>query len=270
MNAWQYDKSFEGLLSAVFDAYTRKAFPDRLLGEGEAPLLGVRLSHSVENKPEKAERVFAGLKRLLPEMAMNRLCLVWFSELPGSDELLFRYMRLIFDNRADMEGDCANPDVLAVRQVAKKVGHEAQLMLGFTRFQKTAQGVYFAPIAPKYNVLNLMLPHFTDRFSDQPWVLYDLKRSFGVYHAPGSRHCFHEVFFDASQVQNGRLADDLLADNERLFQELWKGYFAATAIKERANPRLQARCMPRRYWPYMTEKQETPAESIRAPAGRRF
>ncbi len=29
-----YDKTFEGLLTAVFDAYFRKSFPDMLLSEG--------------------------------------------------------------------------------------------------------------------------------------------------------------------------------------------------------------------------------------------
>ena len=30
-----YDKTFEGLLTAVFDAYSRKSFPDALRTEGE-------------------------------------------------------------------------------------------------------------------------------------------------------------------------------------------------------------------------------------------
>ena len=31
-----YDKTFDGLLTAVFDAYFRKTFPDALLSEGDA------------------------------------------------------------------------------------------------------------------------------------------------------------------------------------------------------------------------------------------
>ena len=34
-----YDKTFEGLLTAVFDAYSRRTFPDLLVTEGE-PFLG--------------------------------------------------------------------------------------------------------------------------------------------------------------------------------------------------------------------------------------
>ena len=35
MRIFQYDKTFEGILTCVFDAYVRKAFPDRLLAEEE-------------------------------------------------------------------------------------------------------------------------------------------------------------------------------------------------------------------------------------------
>lgn len=39
MHIFFYDKTFEGLLTAIFDAYTHRTFPDRLLRVGEpAPL----------------------------------------------------------------------------------------------------------------------------------------------------------------------------------------------------------------------------------------
>ena len=35
MNIFLYDKTFEGLLTSVFEAYSRRIFPDALLLEGE-------------------------------------------------------------------------------------------------------------------------------------------------------------------------------------------------------------------------------------------
>ena len=35
MTVFRYDKSWEGLLTAVFDAYARRQFPERLLADGE-------------------------------------------------------------------------------------------------------------------------------------------------------------------------------------------------------------------------------------------
>ena len=40
-----YDKTFDGLLTAVFDAYFRKTFPDALLSEGDALPLSVSYTH---------------------------------------------------------------------------------------------------------------------------------------------------------------------------------------------------------------------------------
>ena len=35
MIVFRYDRTFEGLLTVVFDAYSRKSFPERLIGPGE-------------------------------------------------------------------------------------------------------------------------------------------------------------------------------------------------------------------------------------------
>ena len=56
-------------------------------------------------------------------------------------------------------------------------------------------------------------------------------------------------------LENGKMSDDVLSENDKLMQDLWRTYFKAICIKERMNPRKQLSDMPRRYWRYMTEKQ---------------
>ena len=55
--------------------------------------------------------------------------------------------------------------------------------------------------------------------------------------------------------ETGKMDADILSDNDKMIQDLWKTYFKAICIKERLNPKKQAGDMPRRYWRYMTEKQ---------------
>lgn len=153
MIVFHYDKSFDGLLSAVFDAYTGRLFPDALLGPEDVQLLLAGRAHSVITKEEKADRVFRGLKKRLSRQAGTDLLLAWLSEQPGSDLLLFRYMRKVFDSARPVERDYADSDVFAVRQLAEKVTAERCLLRGFARFQKTAEGLYFAVLSPKYNIL---------------------------------------------------------------------------------------------------------------------
>ena len=253
MYIFHYDKSFDGFLSAVFDAYTLKIFPERLLAEGEtAPLQAVG-SHCVKRGAEKSLRVYNGLRARLSRRALGALTLVWLSEEPGSDELMFRYIRKVFDGPSFMETDSADPDIAAVWQTANKVACEAHLLRGMARFRKTAQGVYFSAIGPKYNCLTLLAPHFTDRFAGQQWLLYDMKRGCGIFF--DGKNC-REAFLPEEERAGGKLRDALPAEDEKLFQALWQGYFKALSIKERVNPQLQRRCMPRRFWPYLTEMQE--------------
>jgi probable DNA metabolism protein len=252
MQIFYYDKSFDGLLSAVFDAYERKSFPARLLAEGEAGLLPAEVSHRVETGAEKARRLYTGRRSKLSRRALDLLKLSWLSEEPGCDELIFRYIRKVFDAQGFVETDLADPDIFALRRTANKVAGEAHLLRGMARFQKTAQGVYFAAIGPKHNCLTLLLPHFMDRFHGLQWLLYDVKRGYGAFY--DGREC-REAFLSEEEHTGGRLRDPLLAEDEKHVQSLWKGYFQALGIKERVNPKLQRRCMPRRFWPYLTEKQ---------------
>jgi len=253
MRIFYYDKTFDGLLSAVFDAYACKIFPDRLLTEGETAPLHTGVLHYVESSAEKSLRVHNGLRAKLSRRALGALKLAWLSEEAGSDELIFRYIRKIFDLQRFIETDLADPDIFAVRQTANKVASEAHLLRGMARFQKTAQGVYFAAIGPKYNCLTLLLAHFMDRFHDQQWIICDVKRGYGVFF--DGRDC-HEAFLPEEGHTGGKLRDDLLAEDEKLLQAMWRGYCSALSIKERVNPKLQRRCMPRRFWPYLTEKQD--------------
>ena len=260
MLAFAYDKTFDGLLAAVFDAYTQRRFPDVLLGpEDSLPMIATAL-HQVVGSEEKSERVAKGLAKIVSRKGMSELMLAWLSEEQGSDMAVFRYIRKVFDRKRSPEHDLADPEVLAVALLAKKASSEVHKLEGFVRFQKTAQGIYFAALSPRHNVLTLLLPHFADRFADQHWILYDLGRRYGFFFDGKD---FHDVFLQDEvwrrlSRKQGRLDESLLAENELLFQELWKSYFKATAIKERINPRLQRRCMPRRYWEYLTEKQITP------------
>ena len=209
--------------------------------------------YTVITGEEKAGRVFRGLEKKLSRRGRADLLLAWMSERAGCDFLLFRYMRKIFDSPGFIEKDYADSDVFGVKQLVERVEWEQHKLIGFARFQKTAQGVYFAALSPKYNILPLMLGHFADRFGDQQWILYDSARQYGIYYDGSS---FHDVALSPDSLKNGKLREELLAEDETLFQELWKSYFNAMAIKERLNPALQRRCMPRRYWRHLTEKQD--------------
>lgn len=252
MPAFVYDQSFEGLLTVIFEAFRQKTFPEALLSpDDDPPLLASRIVE-VETDPEKAGRVWAGLEKKLSPLALKQFIYAWLTGEAAEAELAVRYVRAVFGGVR--ETDFSHPDVMGLRRTAFKVGREKEQMLQFVRFQKTVDGVYFAAVNPVYNVVPLVLDHFADRFADQKWIIYDLGRGFGFYYDLES---LCEIdFYKPVDQKTGRLNEAELAEGETLLQEAWRAYFAAVSIPERANPRLQRQYMPKRFWPYLTEKQK--------------
>jgi probable DNA metabolism protein len=211
------------------------------------------------------------------------LVMGWLSEEPGVDMMLARYMRRVFggndhggkSDAPDGDGeawmDFTDPDILRVKQLAMKVSREREHLMQFTRFQKggdahggsghaeDANGnaddgggpTYFAPVSPRYNALPLAIPYFRDRFRDQRWLIYDIRRRYGYYY--DLKEVTEITMEDDAHLVGGKLDPAMLAPDEHLFQEMWRGYISSMAIKERLNARLQRQHMPRRFWPLLTE-----------------
>lgn len=253
MIVFRYDKTFEGLLTVVFDAYNRNTFPAKLLAIDEIEPLFVEESHTVITDTDKSGRVWKGLEKKTMPITRNMLSYVWLSEIPDCDEAIFRYIRKVFDSKISIEMNFADDDVLQVRNIAQKVNREKLRIIEFVRFQKTADGMFFAPVAPEHNVLPLTLEHFTDRFADQQWIIYDTKRDYGYFY--NLKETTEITLDNESLFPEGKVKEDLLADDEKLFQQMWKSYFKSMTIKERINPALHKRNLPKRFWKYLTEKQ---------------
>ena len=90
MFIFRYDKTFEGLLTAVFDAYSMKKFPDMLLAEEEPPPLFYDEIYTVVTDEERSNRVWNGLQKKLSASGLASLSTCWLSELPGIDMFLFQ------------------------------------------------------------------------------------------------------------------------------------------------------------------------------------
>ncbi len=250
-----YDRTWDGLLTAVFDAFSRREFPVAVIGERDTPPLFATV-HRVATDEGKAGRVFRALRRKLSEDALACLTTSLFSELPDLDLPLFRYVCKAVKAGRSIETNFADPDVLFVTNTYRKVRHERLRMMQFVRFQKTADGTYFSMIAPDYDVLPLIVPHFSDRFSEERWLIYDRRRKYGYYYA--GHKSVRVTFEDGAgifRLPDGRLGETMRDGDEMWYQEMWRTYFKAICIRERLNPRKHRKDMPERYWKYLTEKQ---------------
>ncbi len=255
MTIFFYDHTFEGLLSCVFFAYEQKNFPDQILSDSVLRPLFVDYEFTVITDDQKSQRVWNALEKKLSRIAQNMLLHTWLSELPEVEMLLFRYIRKNIDHPHGIEMNFGDDDVLRIKQLAQKVNHEVHRYIQFVRFQQTADGLYFAPISPQFNILTLIEHHFKTRYRDQLWIIYDTRRNVGLYY---DTQKVEEVTFseaDVAALKLGTLSDDKLSDEEKYFEELWKSYFQSITIKQRINLKLQRQNMPKKYWKYLTEMQ---------------
>lgn len=256
MTVFIFDNTLEGLLTAVFEAYARRTYPDTIVPEGIPLPLFSEETLNVTTDETKAARVWRGLSHRLSPAGLQCVARCWLAEEADTPMVLFRFLRKVFDSPIRIETNLADPDVLAFTQMWRRVEGERMRLLQFIRFQKTADGTYFAAVEPEKNALPLIVSHFRDRFADQRWLIWDVGRTYGFYYDGRE---VHQVTIDQAaslpHLIHGRLDESLMDKDELLFQSLWRTYFRAICIPQRLNPVKQRKDMPVRYWKYLTEKQ---------------
>lgn len=247
-----YDGTFDGFLTSVFRIYEQKLGAVAIQKESQAQASLFGTDEVVVTIPELADRVWKGILKKTSSKGGLRIYYAFLSEQPLVENLLLEYIRGLLQSDHRMETDFSNPTVLKVAQIAKSVGREKHRMEAFVRFKLTKDGRYFANIEPDFDVLPLISRHFEKRYADQKWIIYDLKRRYGLYYDLEKVEIIQLSLpedFDATKT-----SADYFAPEEMEFQTLWQDYFESTNIKSRKNMRLHIQHVPKRYWKYLSEK----------------
>lgn len=253
MSIYVFDGSLEGLLCSVFEWFERKPGPIRLVTEASFQPDAFTPSLFIHNDQKKADRVWKGLGARLSKDWIRRFYCCYLSELETAYTALFEFTCYIFSSPAGAEQNYGNPYVLELSQTARKVEREKHRMEAFIRFQHTADGIFYCGIDPDFNVLPLLMKHFKDRYADQQWIIYDIKRNWGLYYDLDK---VEEINIDfAARQKPIQAATHTLSEKEGLYAMLWRDYFKSTNIPARKNTRLHIQHVPKRYWKYLTEKQ---------------
>jgi probable DNA metabolism protein len=249
-----YDGTFEGFLSLIFECYEQRIEPAEIGANNLFQVTMFAETRTIATNKVHADRVWDAWQQKLSRQLDQLPFMAFLSGESGIEMQLFRFAQLSFNSKTPIEGNYADEHVLAIRQAARRVSHEAMRMIELVRFQLTRDGIYFSAISPRYDVLPMLLKHFKDRFADQQWLLYDLKRDYGFYYnlRKTEEVMLNEPTFNRS---DGTLQESALHEGEVNYQRLWKNYCEHITIMERLNLKCQKNHMPRRYWKYLTEKR---------------
>ena len=250
---YTYNGTFEGLLTVLFTVYDWRAAPNSIQPEATAQTgLFAQPAHR-ETDEALATRVWDGLLKTMNQEARARLYHVFLSEDAERELLIFRYVDLALRTAHDISENYANADVRRIQRLAQQMFREKHRMEAFVRFEKTADELFHATIDPDFDVLPLIAAHFTKRYADQRWLIYDKRRHYGLYYDLTRTDV---VQFEAEKPHNATdISATVLDEREPLFKLLWQAYFDHVNIPERRNLKLHRRHMPLRYWKYLSEKQ---------------
>jgi probable DNA metabolism protein len=214
MLIYLYDGTLEGLLCCVFESYTRREVPDAVCDDGDLQYsLDQRLVR-IETKAAHANRVWNGLAAQCGEEVAMKIRSCFLSCEHERATWLLRYMRLAFAHGRAVIGMLAHPDVLPVEKMCSLVGRESKRFIEFVRFELMENGVYFARISAQNNVMPLIMPHFADRYTDQPFIIYD------PAHGVAGVYDLNEWYL----VETDSINLPPAADAEREWKAMWKKY----------------------------------------------
>ena len=247
-----YDGTFEGLLTVVFEVYEHKLDQVKICRENMMQPNFFDDKRSILSDPAKANRVLKGLHQRLSAGGVQRLYAAYLSEIEGEEDNLLAFIRYAFSTKELVEENYGNKYVIRLSDTLKKVRREKHRMEAFVRFQKMADGIFYASIEPDFNVLPLILPHFKRRYADQRWIIYDIKRAYGIYYNLNEAE-FIQMDFADSRLRNEKIISSY-SEDESLYQALWKDYFKHVNIPARKNTKLHLQHVPKRYWKHLTEK----------------
>ncbi len=240
-----------GMYSAIYDAWKSRK-PEEECGIAIRGFLEQELFCDyveVEETEHKAIAVENMIKKHLGIQVSQILYYALLSEDPKKGDAVLGTMlaaKSLPDSTRIME-HLSHPKVEKVFELDRTVTNEAHLQLEFLRFRELENGVLYARITPKNQVLTCIAPHFADRFPLENWMIHDKTHHMFVIHEAGKRwilvqeDCSREYDFEK------------YSEKEREYERLWRSFCKTIAITERENPVCQRGHLPLWYRANMVE-----------------
>lgn len=238
---YQYDGSYDGFLCCVFESFYAKENPADIISEDEQQETLFPVKY-IELNFEKAERVKKSIPLKMSKQAEYHVQRAFLSCMPHKESRILDYLRLGYRVGAKVTQLSTQDEVVILEKAVQYVNNEAHLSLEFLRFSEFGEFLA-AEITPKNNILPLIIGHFSDRFPDENFVIYDKNHHMAFLHKENGKKEFiqGEIHFPNPD------------EEEENYRRLWKHFYQTIAIEGRRNERLRMNHMPKRYWPNMTE-----------------
>lgn len=250
-----FDGTYNGFLSCVFERFENRDTDVHLVAEEQNPLQSDMFTTSkmIITDLAKAKRVQFGLQQKVGNSVAMDFFRVFLSEDVKAYAAAFNIICKLLSGEKNILQNYGDDKVLYFTQTLKKISRERHRMKAFVRFSKSSDDLFYAVIEPDFNVLPLIADFFRKRYADQQWLIYDMKRKYGLLYDK-----LNVLEVKLSPEEKKALTTDTiisLDEQDEHFQSLWKCYYQSTNIEARRNMKLHLQHVPKRYWKYLVEKQ---------------
>lgn len=246
------EEQIDAIFTALYEGFIQKSilkqnYADNILivmGEGDTQTL-FSTEIFVEADEEKAAKLVGAIQRKLGHFVYQNVFYALCHFQRDRATIVFRYLVRAFATGPGIQEQLADPYVMRVLELSRKVTNESQKMNGFLRFRE-AGGRLIAEFAPKCDILPMIAEHFCDRYPNENFLIYDQKRQYALVHP-----AFQTGFFVVGEKNTNAYMQDL--DKTDRFEQLWKDYFGTMAIEQRENERCQNNLLPKWFRKNMSE-----------------
>lgn len=175
-----YDGSFNGFLSAVFVSFQRNIQPCDIKRNRDVQAGLFTEITRVPTDEIHAKRVWYGLQKQNAE-AIKTIYFAFLSEAGGIEMLLYDYIKQIMPHQTKSATNFSNEGLKKINQLATLVSREKRRIESTTELQSIYKDLSLAYIEPDFNVLPLLSRFFRSCYKNGDWILFDLKRKYGIY-----------------------------------------------------------------------------------------
>lgn len=239
-----YDGSFDGLLCCIYKIYESKLLVFRIVKEGKPldDLFAARIE--VETDKNKANRVWKTVIQKSTKLSHERIILAYLSEIIGEEHTIVRYIQYIIDSKKNIEQNLSHPVVQRMQDVVQMLSREKLRIKSTLRFELLKEDIYYSSIQPEYNVLPLLCMDYRKRKTNYPWIIYDVKRNYGMYY---NLKELDEIHLETGIKQVGK---NIFQEEEALYKALKMEHYK---VHQHPNAEYKSTALQlgNQYWTYL-------------------
>ena len=247
-----YDGSFNGFLTCIFTAFEQKINVVDIQRKSQVQKGLFTETQTILTQVYKAKRVWNGISER-SNNAMKNIYFAFLSETAGIEQLLYSYIQKIVEKGSPNHIDLADDMVFRINHLANMVSKKKNQMEAYMKFKVSTDGVHFIIVEPEFDILPLVSKHFRSNFSDRQWVIYDIKRNYGLYF---DLHTIQLMSLDSKDIKaNAGAFNNLIPTRTISVIELWNTYFTNNSIKSLISNKLHTHQLPKRQRKYQEDKE---------------